>query len=323
MIEESSDSGPELRRGIVQFQYQKYIAFFFFIYIGSYLAPVIALMFYLFLILKPLFLEVDSFIVILTRLDSLIIFLTLPLVVVFFYLSHLFFLGVFTRISWRYTEKKSPTKDGIIPRNIDSKTADYYHYRSFMIKYGKNAFMKGIFPWLANWFFNFVGTNVIDKGTTFEESVGNDRNIEVGRNCYIGVNSALASHVVEGVFGNIVCFKVKARDNVTLGGFNVVAPGCELKDDTYLLPMAAATKFNTTKGNNYYYGMPFRRIFKKKLMEYLKVSEDDLKRAEELRVRQVNAKLNNSNKEEKIKTEHDLNIDEDKKHLIKERSEDD
>ena len=297
MIEDTSDSGPELRKEIVQFQYQKYIAFFFFIYVGSYLAPVMALMVYLFLVLKPLFLEVESFIVILTSLDSLIIFLTLPLIIIFFYLSHLLFLGIFTRISWKFTEKRSPTKDGIIPRNIASKTADYYHYRSFMIKYGKNAFMKGIFPWLANWFFNFTSSK-IGKGTTFEESVSNDRNIETGQNCYIGVNSALASHVVEGIFGNIIYFKVKVEDNVTLGGFNVVAPGCVLKDSTYLLPMAAGTKFNTTKGNNYYYGMPFRRIFKKKLMDYIKVSEDDLNRAEELRIRQVSAKLNGLNKKE-------------------------
>jgi hypothetical protein len=297
LMEDTSDSRPELQREIVQFQYQKYIALFFFIYIGSYLVPVIAVMFYLFLILKPLFLDVGSIIVVFTRSDSLIIFLTLPFIVIVFYLLHLFFLGVFTRIAWRYTEKKSPTKDGIIPRDIRSKTADYYHYRSFMIKYGKNTFMKGIFPWLSNWFFNFSGAAVIDKGTTFEESVSNDRYIDVGKNCYIGVNSVLASHVVEGVFGNIAYFKVKAKDNVTLSGFNTIAPGCELRDNTYLLPMAAATKFNTTKGDNFYYGMPFRRIFKKKLMEYLKVSEEDLNIAEELRIKQVKTKDISLNKE--------------------------
>ena len=296
MIEDTSDSRPELQREIVQFQYQKYMAFFFFIYVGSYLVPVIALMFYLFLILKPLFLEVESFIVILTSLDSLIIFLTLPLVVVISYLSHLFFLGVFTRISWRYTEKKSKSKDGIIPRDIHSRTADYYHYRSFMIKYGKNAFMKGIFPWLANWFFNFVGAGVIDKGTTFEESVLNDRNIIVGKNCYIGVNSTLCTHVVEGIFGNIIYFKIVLGENVTLGGFNQIGPGAELKENSYLLPIAATTKFNSTKGNNFYFGMPLRRIFKKKVMEYLKISEEDLNRAEELRVRQEKEKLERHNR---------------------------
>jgi len=291
-----SDSEPEFQRELVRFQYQKYLAFFFFIYIGSYLAPVIALMFYLFLILKPLFLEVERFIVILSSLDSLIIFLTIPLVVVVFYISRLFFLGIFTRILWRYTEKKSPTKDGIIPRDIHSKTADYYHYRSFMIKYGKNAFMKGVFPWLANWFYNFVGAGIIDKGTTFEESVLNDRNIVVGKNCYIGVNSTLCTHVVEGIFGNIIYFKIILGENVTLGGFNQIGPGAELKENSYLLPMAAATKFNTTKGDNYYFGMPLRRIFKKKIMDYLKLSEDDLSRAEELRVRQENEKLERQNR---------------------------
>ena len=291
MIEDISDSGSDIPRELVHFQYPKYMAFFFTIYIGSYLAPVIVLMFYLFLILKPLFLDVESFIVILTSLDSLITFLTIPLVVIGFYLSHLFLLGFFTRILWRYTEKKSPTKDGIIPRDIQSKTADFYHYRSFMIKYGKNAFMKGIFPYLINWFLNFVGAGVIHRGSTLEESVLNDRNIIVGKNCYVGCNSTLCTHVVEGIFGNIIYFKIILGDNVTLGGFNQIGPGAELKENSYLLPMASATKFNNTKGNNYYFGLPLRRIFKKKIMDYLKVSEKDLERSEKLRVRPKNEKL--------------------------------
>ncbi|MBY9020166.1 MAG: hypothetical protein KGD67_03840 [Candidatus Lokiarchaeota archaeon] len=298
MIEDISDTSSDIQRELVQFQYPKYMAFFFSIYIGSYLVPVIALMFYLFLILKPLFLEVESFIVLITSFDSLIIFLTIPLVLIVFYLSHLFFLGVFTRILWRYTERKSPTKDGIIPRDIPSRTADYYHYRSFMIKYGKNTFMKGIFPWLANWFFNFVGAGVIDKGTTFEESVLNDRNIVVGKNCYFGVNSTLCTHVVEGIFGNIIYFKITVGENVTLGGFNQIGPGAELKENSYLLPMGAATKFNKTKGNNFYFGMPLRRIFKKKTMEYLKITEEDLIRAEELRIKQEKEKLERENKDD-------------------------
>jgi len=160
-----------------------------------------------------------------------------------------------------------------------------------MLKYGKNAFMKGVFPWLANFYFNFVGSGIIKKGSTLEESVVTDKNINVGRNCYIGVNSALSSHFVEGIFGNIIFFEIKLGENTTLGGFNNIAPGCELSDNSYLLPIAAATKHNKTKGNNYYFGMPFRRIFKKKIMDYLKVSEEDLERAEELRAKQENEKL--------------------------------
>jgi hypothetical protein len=65
--------------------------------------------------------------------------------------------------------------------------------------------------------------------------------------------------------------------------------------------MAAATKYNTTQGNNYYYGIPLRRIFKKKIMDYLMVSEEDLQRAEELRMKQENQKLERIKKEENKK----------------------
>jgi len=301
MIGDTVDSGDDIYRENVQFQYHKYFGIFLCIYIGSYLLPVIGLILYLFLIFKPLFLGVSDLIVLLTSFESLLIFLTFPLVFVGAYLIRLYFVGVFTRIFWRYTEKKSPTKDGIIPRNITSKTLDYYHYRSFMIKYGKNSFMKGIFPWLSNWFFNFVGASVIEKGSTIEETVSSDRNIHVKRNVYVGVNSALASHLVEGIFGNIIYFKIKVEDNTTLSGLNVVAPGCELKDSSYLLPMAAATKFNTTKGDNYYFGMPLRRIFKKKIMDFLKITEDDLKRSEDLRKKHEIEKLERIEKEKNKK----------------------
>ncbi len=290
-IEGNDEDDTEVPREKIKLQFHWYLSIFFVIYYLSYVVSGIIFMTYIVIIFVPNVLLVDNLNTIFTNLDSLLAFLALPLVIIISYLSRLFIVGLITRIFWRFTEYRSPTKDGVIPRNIGSKTANYYHIRSFMLKYGKNSFMKGVFPWLANWFFNFVGTGVINKGSTLEESVVTDKNINVGRNCYIGVNSALSSHFVEGVFGNIVFFEIKLGDNVTLGGFNNIAPGCELSDNSYLLPIAAATKHNKTKGDNYYFGMPFRRIFKKKIMDYLKVSEEDLERAEELRVKQENEKL--------------------------------
>ena len=294
---EMSDSDGEVDKEKIKLQFHWYLGIFFVIYYCSYVIPGIVFMEYVILVFIPLFLSVDNLFVVFTNLDSLIAFLTLPLVLIVSYLIHLFLVGLLSRIIWRYTEKISPSKDGVIPRNIPSKTANLYHIRSFMIKYGKNAFMKGIFPWLSNWFFNFVGTSVIAKGCTLEESVVTDRNVNVGKNCYIGVNSALSSHFVEGIFGNIVYFEIKLGENVTLGGFNNIAPGCELRDNSYLLPMAAATKHNLLKGDNYYFGLPLRRIFKKKVMNYLNISEENLVQAEELRVKQVNAKLERIQKE--------------------------
>lgn len=279
------DDSP-IKQEHINLQYHWYLGIFIVIYYISYVIPGIIFMYYILLFFIPNFLRINSLITVFTNIEYLASFLLLPIILLFSYFLHLLLVGLITRLFWRITEKISPSKDGIIPRNIASKTANLYHIRSFMIKYGKNAFMKGILPWLSNWFFNFVGASVIGKGSTLEESVVNDRNSIVGRNCYVGVNSALSSHFVEGIFGNIVYFKIKLGDNVTLGGFNNIAPGCEISDNSYILPMAAATKHNKTKGDNYYFGMPLRRIFKKKIMNYLQVTEEDLNRAEQLRIQQ-------------------------------------
>lgn len=289
-VSETHISDEDVPKEKIKLQFHWYLSIFFVIYYLSYVISGIIFMLYIIFIFIPKVLLVDSLFAIFTNFGSILSFIALPLVIVVSYLSRLFIVGLITRIFWRVSEKRSPTKDGIIPRNIASKTANYYHIRSFMIKYGKNAFMKGVFPWLANWYFNFVGTGIIQRGSTLEESVVTDKHMNVGRNCYVGVNSALSSHFVEGTFGNIVYFEIKLGENTTLGGFNNIAPGCELSDNSYLLPIAAATKHNKTKGNNYYFGMPLHRIFKKKIMDYLKVSEEDLNRAEELRIKQEKEK---------------------------------
>ena len=207
----------------------------------------------------------------------------MPLITIGCYLLHLFFVGFLTRVIWRYTEWRCPTQDGIILRTVPSDTLNYYHIRSFMIKYGKNAFTKGLFPWLANWFFNFVGSCKIGKGTTIEEEIVADKYIDVGENCYIGVNSAICSHAVEGIFGRIPYYEIKIGDNVTCTAFNIVGPGGDIKDNSYILPLSGFTKQQITKGNNYYFCLPTRKIFRIKVMNYLKISEEDLEKNKNLK----------------------------------------
>jgi len=138
--------------------------------------------------------------------------------------------------------------------------------------------------------YNFIGTNKIGKGTTIEEQACGEKFIEVGTNCYIGVNSILSSHLIDGIFGNISFFKVKLGDNITLSTLNCMAPGTEINDNAYLLPLASTSKFNILKGNNYYFGIPLRKIFKRKIKEYLKLSEADFEMDEELRKKQQHVK---------------------------------
>ena len=281
MSEESEEADPpnknEVVKEEVKLQFHLYILMFGFIFYCSWLIPAIFFFWYVLQVFLPYVLETTNFLFIFIELKPLIAFISMPLVLIGCYLLRLFILALTTKLLWYISEKDTPSKSGIIPRNIRSRAADAYHIRSFMIKYGKNTFTKGAFPWLSNFFFKFVGSSKIGKGTTLEESVGNDKFIEVGENCYIGVNSTLASHIIEGIFGNISYFKIKVGNNVTTAAMNQIGPGTEMYDNSFLFPFACATKHNVVKGGkNYYFGIPVRKIFRKKTMEYLKLTPKDL-----------------------------------------------
>ena len=291
---EPVDPANNIIKEEINLQLNWYLPAFFIIYFGSFLLPAIIFMMFIMLFYLPFFLEVRNFISLFTNLPSLIASLTLPIVIIVCYLIHLFVVALITRWFWGISEKRSPSKSGNIPRNIPSKTINYYHFRSFIIKYPKNAFSRGPFPWLVKWMFNFTGTNKIGKGSVIEEQIAGDRFVSIGENSYLGTNVAISSHAVDGVFGNISFAKIKIGDNVTAAAFNCFAPGVETGNNSWWLPMTGATKYNTLKGNNFYFGTPLRKIFKRKVMEYLQISEEDLQRAEDLKDTLANTKQKKS-----------------------------
>jgi len=263
--------------------YSWYLFVLFTIYLASLLIPAILFLMYVIFFFLPFFLETTNFLALFTEFKPLLALISMPFVLICCYLLRLFFIGLITRGFWSLSEKRSPSKEGIIPRNFPSKTLNYYQIRGFMLKYGKNAFMKGLFPWLSNWFFNFIGASKIGKGTTLEESVCNDKFISIGENCYIGVNTTLTSHLIEGIFGNISYFEIKVGNNVTAAAMANIAPGSEVFEDSYLLPLASTPKHSVLKGGkNFYFGIPMRRIFRKKIMEYLSVKPEDLEKNENI-----------------------------------------
>ena len=280
---ETVESDSNLIKEEINLQLNWYLPTFFIVYFGSFLIPAVVFMLFVMLIYLPFFLNVRNLILIFTNLPSLIAVLILPVVIIICYLLHLFVVALITRWFWGISERRSPSKSGIIPRNIPSKTINYYHFRSFIIKYPKNAFSRGPFPWLLKWMFNYTRINQIGKGSVIEEQIAGDRFVSIGENSYLGTNVAISSHAVDGVFGNISFAKIKIGDNVTAAAFNCFAPGVETGNNSWWLPMTGATKYNILKGDNFYFGTPLRKIFKRKVMEYLQISEEDLKRAEELK----------------------------------------
>ena len=127
-------SGQDRTKEEVPVHMGQNILLIFIIYTGSLLIPCMIFMLYFVFIFIPNFLEAPNFISIFTDYGIIIHLFIMPIMIVGCFLLYLFFLALITRFLWRYTERKSPTKDGVIPRNISSKTFKYYGFRSFMIK---------------------------------------------------------------------------------------------------------------------------------------------------------------------------------------------
>ncbi|MBN1801677.1 MAG: hypothetical protein JW891_09245 [Candidatus Lokiarchaeota archaeon] len=283
---ESENTNLEVPKHEVKLHFHWFLLSFFIVYLGSLIvAGVLFILFFIFLF-YPKILLAENFLAIISQLDSLLILLITPIVFLFCYLLRLFLIALITRVLWAITEKRSPSRDGIIPRNIHSKTLNYYHLRSFIIKYPKYMFSKGLFPWLTTWLYNFVKTNSLGKGTTIEEQVCADKYLETGKNVYIGVNSVLTSHVVEGIFGNISNFKIKIGENVTMGGWNATGPGGVIGDNSVLLPAAHAGKHFNVLGKNYYFGVPMRKLTIKKIQKYLALSPEQIKLGTSMKINQ-------------------------------------
>jgi len=258
-------------------------------YFISWLIPGSVFFLYIFLFFLPYFLETSNFILIFTELKPLLALVCFPLVLILCIFLHIFFAAAVVKFWYGFTQGISPSKEGVIPRNVPSKTSSLYHIRSFLLKYPKNVVMKGVFPWLFTWIFNFIGATEYGKGVTIEEEVCGDRFAKTGDNCYVGPNASLASHLVEGIFGNIYYFKVKLGDNCTVGAETPLGPGTELGDNSYVFPGSAALKFTEGKGGYYYFGMPIRRLFSRKLKKYLGLTDEDLEKAEKLTGKQQNS----------------------------------
>jgi len=199
-----------------------------------------------------------------------LLFLT-PLIIISCYLLHLFFVALFTRWFYKLADKRGPSQ-GIFDRNLEtsSTTLDYYHFRSFLMKYPVFAFSRSPFPWLLNWELNFIKSNKIGKGTVLEETFIHSH-INFGDNCYLGTSSHITNHLVDGVYGeeNLIFVGVEIGNrsilNATTGGL----PGSEVGENSTLLPGCTTLKYDKLDGDGVYTGFPAKRMKKEDIIDYL------------------------------------------------------
>jgi len=238
---------------------------------GSYIIPAMLFMFFTFGIVEPTLLNAALSIETILKPEIIFLMLITPIIYIGIYLLHLFFVVLFTKWFYRIADLRGPA-EGVFDRNLDdaSKALDYYHWRSFLLKYPVFAILRSPFPWLAPWELRFIGSNKIGKGTTIEEAYIHSH-INFGENCYYGTFAHISNHLVDGVYGeeNLTFYGARIGDNCVFNALIGGLPGLEIKGDSTFLPMASTVKYDKMGKGGIYASFPARRLTKEQLDKIL------------------------------------------------------
>ncbi|MFX1411407.1 MAG: hypothetical protein ACFFA6_13735 [Promethearchaeota archaeon] len=237
----------------------------------SFIIPGFLFILFLFGFLIPNILTISLSLELLLNLTVIMILFLIPIILIGIYLLHLFFIALFTKWFYKLADKRGPAQ-GVFDRNLDesSTVLDYYHFRSFLLKYPVFAFIRSPFPWLINWELRFIGSNKIGKNTIFEDTFFHSH-INFGTNCYIGTFAHISNHLVDGVYGeeNLTFFGVNLGNECVFSASNGAMPGLEVENNSTILPMCATIKFDKLGANGIFGGFPAKRLKKDDTIKYL------------------------------------------------------
>lgn len=237
----------------------------------SFLLPAFLFFIFVFGFLLPNYFQVPLTLELLLNLNTLIFMLLTPLILIGLYLMHLFFVALITRWFYAYADARGPAQ-GVFDRNLSesSSVLDYYHLRSFLLKYPVFAVLRSPFPWLLNWELRFIGSNKIGKGTVLEECYIHSH-INYGKNCYVGTFAHNTNHLVDGVYGdeNLTFFGAEVEDNCVFSALMGGLPGLEMGKNSTMLPMCSTIKYDTLGEGGVYSSFPARRLTKEQILDIL------------------------------------------------------
>ena len=122
--------------------------------------------------------------------------------------------------------------------------------------------------------------------------------ISFGKHVTIGQGAVVMSSMVVGNY--LIIRKIRFDDYALIGGQSTIAPGTHIGEDTVLGAVSVTTLNQDLENGWIYSGIPARKL---KLNQYAEMRRDIIQKVD-------------VDEEKKVETEHEVNIDEDKKHLI-------
>ncbi|MFX1321483.1 MAG: hypothetical protein ACFFAQ_07560 [Promethearchaeota archaeon] len=244
-----------------------------FIYFISYFIPTFGIIYYNLQFFIPYILQTPNFIHIFSSFPSLLILLITPLIFIALYIINLSIIILFSKIIYNLIQRKTLIKEGVYHWNNKNKEYNNYFIRSFLLRYVKWKLQRSPFPWLLISGFNFIGNCNFGKNTVIEDSYIAKELLHIGKNTYLG-RCLIENHLWDKF---LTIKSINIKDNVVISDCCCIAPGSEIENNAFLLPLSVTAKNAKLNSKSLYSGAPLNKISKFELIKIMNFNIDKIK----------------------------------------------
>jgi len=189
-------------------------------------------------------------------------------------------------------------KEGIFRTEKGDTDFEFWRLRTEIKKITLWLIRNWPLPWIDVIAFRWFGIKM-DFSSHLNDSWCDAEFISFGKNVTIGQGAAIMSSMVVGNY--LIIKSIRFDDYSLVGGQCTIAPGTHFGEDTVLGAVSVTTLNQKLEAGWIYGGIPARKL---KLNKYADMRRDVIHKID-------------VDEEENVETEHEVNIDEDKKHLLK------
>ena len=226
--------------------------------------------------------------------------LFLPLLLLLFSFLFIFSCLFFSKLLLIFINLIHLPKEGIFRTEKGDTDFEFWRLRTEIKKITLWLIRNWPLPWIDVIAFRWFGIKM-DFSSHLNDAWCDAEFISFGKNVTIGQGAAIMSSMIVGNY--LIIKTIRFDDYSLVGGQCTIAPGTHFGEDTVLGAVSVTTLNQELEAGWIYTGIPARKL---KPNKYADMRRDIIHKVD-------------VDEEEKVETEHEVNIDEDKKHLIKRR----
>jgi len=224
--------------------------------------------------------------------------LFLPLILLGFSFLFIFTCFFFSKLLLIFINLIHLPKEGIFRTEKGDMDFEFWRLRTEIKKITLWLLRNWPLPWIDVIAFRWFGIKM-DFSSHLNDAWCDAEFISFGKNVTVGQGAVIMSSMVVGNY--LIIKKIRFDDYALIGGQSTIAPGTQFGEDTVLGAVSVTTLNQKLEAGWIYSGIPARKL---KPNKYAEMRRDIIQKVD-------------VDEEEKVETEHEVNIDDDKKHLVK------